>query len=448
VSFVYTNAWCLVEFRTRNGTVYTIDPLEFPFITSVQVTQNLGVTTEMSIAFEMPFDIGLKFLNSEILTGVLATGTIVRVRMGYGAASGGKGSFFTSGDFLGFLAQGGAGLELSPSGLSGSIAVTGGTVQSFRSAVAEKAKLKDAFDGRVTAAGFSGYSVSPEAVQAFNELMKLNPSDIKLIANGEITHADFIDFTLNHKNLSWYETATTGADGQISRELSIILLEKQPDRTSFAFVMRGGFDYEEGQIISFPITSFSPSNNGEVFMFGAVDASKVSQVISGIDKNGQIATLFGNQSMVTASPTTDKEISILQKPTDQQSSGIVANRTEAKSGNTQTESGRREEPVKAEANDFISSINETMTVSVTRFVAGLTATLVSFGIPHIVPNIYVKVVGVGSFYEGIYYVEGVSHTWSGADIETTLTLRSRTASNDLPQVNVEVAPSANIDGSP
>ena len=182
-------------------------------------------------------------------------------------------------------------------------------------------------------------------------------------------------------------------------------------------------------------------------MFGAVDASKVSQVISGIDKNGQIATLFGNQSMVTASPTTDKEISILPNPTDQQSAGVVANRTEARSGNTQTESGRREEPVKAEANDFLSSINETMTVSVTRFVAGLTATLVSFGIPHIVPNIYVKVVGVGSFYEGIYYVEGVSHTWSGADIETTLTLRSRTPSNTLPQVDVQVAPSANIDGS-
>ncbi len=447
MSFVYTNAWCLVEFRTRNGTVYTVDPLEFPFITSVQVTQNLGVTTEMSVAIEMPFDIGLKFLNGQILSGVLGTGTIVRIRMGYGSSSGGKGSFFTSGDFLGFLQQGGAGLELSPSGLSGSISVTGGTVQSFRTKVTEKTVLKTEFEERVKLAGFAEYSVSQEAIPAFNALMKLKPSDIKLIANGEITHADFIDFTLQHSDLSWTETATTEQDGTIKRVLSIILFSKQADRTAFVFVMRGGFDYEDGQIISYPITSFSPNNKGEVFMFGAVDAGKVSQVIGDIDKNGQIEVLFADQSMVQASPTNDKEVQAMPNPTDQQSAGVESNRTQLTAGNTQLESGRREEVVNSEANSLLASITDTATVSVTRFVAGLNATLVSFGIPHIVPNIYVKVIGVGSFYEGVYFVEGVSHSWSGADIETTLTLGSRTPENGLPAVNPTVAPNANIDGT-
>jgi uncharacterized RmlC-like cupin family protein len=78
----------------------------------------------------------------------------------------------------------------------------------------------------------------------------------------------------------------------------------------------------------------------------------------------------------------------------------------------------------------------------TRFVPGIEATLVTFGIPDIEAGSYVRVEGVGALYTGIYSVNGITHTWNGADIETSLTLRATTNDNDYPLVKVTFEPTA------
>ena len=110
------------------------------------------------------------------------------------------------------------------------------------------------------------------------------------------------------------------------------------------------------------------------------------------------------------------------------------------------ELGGLQEVAKPEAPNLTEIMFEELKQQNQRFIPGLTATLTTFGIPHIKPGCFVVVENVGSLYDGTYALHGVTHSWSGQAIESTLTLRSYT-----PQVSnvVEgvVKPSANLSGS-
>jgi hypothetical protein len=51
-------------------------------------------------------------------------------------------------------------------------------------------------------------------------------------------------------------------------------------------------------------------------------------------------------------------------------------------------------------------------------------------------NTFVIIENVGSFYEGSYRVVSLTHNWTGAEIETTLTLTSYLHASQLPEYKV------------
>lgn len=200
--------------------------------------------------------------------------------------------------------------------------------------------------------------------------------------------------------------------------------------------MRGGFDYNsQGLITTYPIISFSVSQSAVLFYAGA-DPSQISAIMSDVDRDGKVQKAAATSKESDAAPTIKNEANV-QNPTDEQKKGVETNRTLApKEHGVQSEVTRPETP-----NLAVSLIND-VRAQMTRFVPGIEATLVTFGIPSITAGTYVRVEGVGSIYTGVYSVQGVTHSWSGADIETTLTLRSYTNDPEQPLVKITFQPQA------
>ena len=93
-------------------------------------------------------------------------------------------------------------------------------------------------------------------------------------------------------------------------------------------------------------------------------------------------------------------------------------------------------PPTPEAVTSAANLDNILQIQLARFVPGITATLTTFGIPHIDTGLFVTVDGVGMMFTGIYMVFGLTHSWSGNDIETSLTLRAHTNDTTIPPVKV------------
>jgi phage protein D len=107
------------------------------------------------------------------------------------------------------------------------------------------------------------------------------------------------------------------------------------------------------------------------------------------------------------------------------------------------ESGGLKEVSTPETPNLAEAMFAGLTSQATRFIPGITATLTTFGVPDIKPGIYVVVENVGALYQGTYALNGVTHTWSGQEIESTLTLRAYT-----PQVSDTVLPIIKLETNP
>jgi len=440
VTVAYTNAWCYVEFVPREGAgaPFVVNTTTFPFLTGASVTMNLGMVTEVSVNLDLPFDTGIKFLNNEIAEGVLFAGTFLKIRMGYGDPTDATNSV-VSPTFIGFMSKGGVGLNLSPNGLSGTITATGIGPQAARSMPSASPTALQEFEKRLQLMGAAregavgenlglSYEVSPSAKAQFDALMARPLSDFDFGAVS-IDHKTFIDRLLLKGGLTY---------GMPGSKLFIVFETSQVSDiiSQYVFVMRGGFDYNsQGLITTYPIISFSVSQSAVLFYAGA-DPSEISAIMSDVDRDGKVQKAAATSKESAAAPTIKNEANV-QNPTDEQKKGVETNRTLApKEHGVQSEVTRPETP-----NLAVSLIND-VRAQMTRFVPGIEATLVTFGIPSIAAGTYVRVEGVGSIYTGVYSVQGVTHSWSGADIETTLTLRSYTNDPEQPLVKITFQPQA------
>jgi hypothetical protein len=407
---------------------------------------NLGMVTEVAIDLDLPFDTGLKFLNNEIAEGVLFAGTFLKIRMGYGDPTDATNSIVSQ-TFYGFMSKGGVGLNLSPNGLSGTITATGIGPQAARSIPTSSPTALQEFEKRLGLMGlerfpdwvrFDGtkntdpiplkYEVSPSAKSQFDRLMARPMSDFDFGAVS-IDHKTFIDRLLKQGGLTY---GLPGAKLFIGFETSQVsnLMSK------YVFVMRGGFDYNsQGLITTYPIISFSVSQSAVLFYAGA-DPSEISAIMSDVDREGNVQNSSATSKDAEAAPTIKNEGNV-QNPTDTQRKGVQTNRALAPK-----EHGVQAEVTKPEAPNLAVKMIDDVRAQMTRFVPGIEATLVTFGIPDIEAGSYVRVEGVGALYTGIYSVNGITHTWNGADIETSLTLRATTNDNDYPLVKVTFEPTA------
>lgn len=443
----YTNAWCLIEFIPRQGVGdrFTVDVMTFPFITQVQVTKNLGLVSDITITFDAPFTEGLRILNNEIAKGMLLAGTIIRVKMGYGDTSLGSSSSRHTEDFVGYLNKGGVGLQLEPTGLSGAIKAVGIAPQAARSLTTKSKTVFDEFTLRVLLAGFNlGYEVDPPAQEQFDALMKRDLKDLYSSNVGAVRHMDFIESVLYEADLCWEPQSFVSDNGYMNRGFKIQKVTSANLITPFIFVMRGGFDYDsQGNPTSYPIISFAPDSNAGVYYAG-ITPDEVSLLSADVDKEGNIVAATIDQSTADTVARTSKTTPVTPNAKDSVRDGNAADRSLQKSGEKSTEFGSQQISGPAEVPNLIASMYERLRGGATRFVPGLSATLVTFGIPHIKTNTFVIVRNVGNFYEGVYRIMGFTHAWSGTDIETTLTLRAYTPENNLPIVEPIINFTANI----
>ena len=445
-----------------------VDVRSFPFITTVSVTKNLGMVTQITIGFDMPFDHGLRLLNNEIAPGILFGGTVVRVRMGYGDA--GNPNFRQTEDYLGLLNKGGVGLDLSPTGLSGSITAVGIGPMAARGAAVSEETLQKEFDRRVKLAGFDSYDAT-KAQPDFSNRMKDALKDIGVGSNGSISHMDFIEAVLfgaanpmswsdrvsmklppsgrpsgpqnfrgrsgTGQNLPDSDSGRSGSSSNVEITKTLVVQSiAQNAITSMRFVMRGGFDFDnEKRQISYPIVSFAPDQSEAVYYAG-ITPEQISNYAAEIDKDGRVVTMFGTpEKTVTIAPTSTKSPDV-PSASDVTVQGNQMDRKLATDGPQQVEVGKQVEVINPEAPNITQMLLDRVQANSTRFVSGLNATLTSFGIPHAMTNTFVIVENVGSFYAGSYRVLSLTHNWTGAEIETTLTLKSYLHASQLPEYKV------------
>lgn len=441
----YTNAWCTVEFQPREGAgpTFYVNCVEFPFITGVKVTKNLGMVTEISIDIDMPFDVGMKFLNNELAPGVLFANTLVQVRMGYGDPYSDSVNAPISEIYVGILTKGGMGLQLTPAGLNGSITAVSVTPQAARLAASDNGlTLEQELRKRVELAGFTALEVAPAAQAMFDALMKQPKNSIPFAANGAVRHLEYVDLLLFYSNLGWMET-----NGEAGRKLIVQSIAEMGSISRYRFVMRGGFDYDDrGNIKSYPIVSFAPEQK-EVMFYAGIDPAMLQAGSIEIDSKGKLVVQTITALEVGLPKSIKTEVAATPNPQNDRRGkrqGRGRNRVPAvvDRPTARKEVGGLREVETPEVPNLAEAMLANLKVQGKRFIPGITATLTTFGIPEIKPGIFVVIENVGALYEGTYALHGVTHTWSGQEIESSLTLRSYT-----PQVSDTVKAVIKLDAN-
>lgn len=445
MSVAYTNAWCYVELipREGKGDPFVINLNTFPYLTSVKVTKNLGMVTEISLDLEMPFDTGLKLLNGEIAQGCLIVGAFVRVRMGYGDPSSATNGVVSQ-EFIGFMSKGGMGLNLSPNGLSGTITAVGANPAAVRTAAPIENSLLKEFERRIKYAGYEKYEVSASAKAKFDDLMATESANDTALNNlGGYVGVAIRWLARGIDHISWFtmlleEIGLVGTKLIVDGKPTLVITPATDGGklTQFAFVMRGGFDYDDqGRLTTYPIINFSPEQQVVLFAGGS-DPSELSMMMGTVDRNGELQIVRKTAAENEVAPTIASD-NITPNPADASKQGVDTDRALDTVGSSPVEAGVIVLPPTPEAISNKNEMDGVLKNELARFVPGITATLTTFGIPHIDTGAFVSVDGVGAMFTGIYMVNGLTHSWSGNDIETSLTLRAYANENNLPTVQVQ-----------
>lgn len=445
MSVAYTNAWCYVELipRQGKGDPFVINLETFPYLTSVKVTKNLGMVTEISLDLEMPFDTGLKLLNGEIAQGCLIVGAFVRVRMGYGDPTSATNGVVSQ-EFIGFLSKGGMGLNLSPNGLSGTITAVGANPAAVRTAAPIEDTLLKEFERRIKYVGYEKYEVSSSAKARFDDLMATaSANDIALNKVEGFLGIAIRWLSRGFDHLSWLNLMLEEA-GLVGTKLIVdgkptLVITPATDGgklTQFAFVMRGGFDYDDqGRLTTYPIINFSPEQQVVLFAGGS-DPSELSMMMGTVDRNGELQVVRKTAAENEVAPTIASD-NITPNPADASKQGVETDRALDTVGSSPVEAGVIVSPPTPEAISSKDTMDGVLKNELARFVPGISATLTTFGIPHIDTGTFISVDGVGAMFTGVYMVQGLTHSWSGNDIETSLTIRAYANENNLPTVKLE-----------
>jgi len=445
VSVTYTNAWCYVELipPPGKGDPFVINLETFPYLTSVKVTKNLGMVSEISLDLDLPFDTGLKLLNGEIAQGCLLVGAFVRVRMGYGDPTSATNGVVSQ-EFIGFMSKGGMGLSMSPNGVTGTITAVGANPAAVRTAAPIENTLLKEFERRIKYAGFEKYEVSEMARPRFDDLM------VKEVVGGLVGDAvRWLSRSMSH--LAWFnlmleDSGLVGTKAIIDGK-PVLVVTPSTDAgklTSFSFVMRGGFDYDDqGRLTNYPIINFSPEQQVVLFA-GGIDPSELSMMMGTVDRNGELQIVRKTSADSEVAPTITSD-NTTPTPADVTRQGTETDRALDTDGSSPVEAGAVVMPPTPEAVTGAGNLDSILRVQLARFVPGITATLTTFGIPHIDTGLFVTVDGVGAMFTGVYLVYGLTHSWSGNDIETSLTLRAHTNETTIPKVKVDFNADASLD---
>ena len=381
---------CRVQITDEDGNVYLLGiGTPFPFVTGVTLEIQYGSVSTGTIEIDAPFHEGLEMLGSSIFN----YSNSVMITMGY------PNSNSQTGVFVGSMLEGGSGLSLSPEGLTGSIAVANANLQTFfgKSAVVVS-DIRNFLETEVKRAGYGGIEISDNADAVIQNIGNFKKS-------GFMTPLDNLQTFCRIYNLLWHLENQDGNNVFVIETLQD-MLGKQATRM---FVMRGGLFNQEN---IYPIINFAPEVIAAMFANRRAHRSAIR--MSYINKDGEMETIEQTPQNVDVPQGSDKvEIEDARQ--------INIDGVETARATDQTEAGTQMQVIDSETDNNATN-EQGLLGQVTQGLKSVNASLTSVGIPEIQIQELVKVVGCGDIFDGVYKILQITHTWSGGEIETVLTL--------------------------
>lgn len=389
--------------------VFHFQAPDFPFITAVTVNfqQTWDVAT-ISFTVDAPFQVGLAMLNSNMFRA----GNQIEVVIGY--PDGPK-----SHPFYGFLHQGGVGLELTPNGLTGTVTCHSySKVETYEHALRTN-NLKEAFEGAAIGSGrYKTVRYEGGADAAFAEFSNYKMTGFKV-------YSDVIELAHRLTN-TW---SVPDADELLAGKVETLVVNYGPDQKSGKptrkFVMRGQFS-EEGGVFTYPIDSFGPQMDSGWFVISPGSASGVQA--PRVNDAGEVVT-------TEAKPEDSEE----KAGQDEVAADAVEDR-QVPAGEGGQEKQYNKQPGDKEATaTFVvpgaaEEWQEVMLKNLQTHMArrdGWKANIVTVGIPDIRAQEVCEVLGMGTLYNGIWTIDGVTHQCALGNFTTTLQVHSGLSKNLL-----------------
>lgn len=391
---------------TDGKTMHNFSMLENPFVTGISVTLGHNIISSINVTFDIPYEKGIELLDSNIF----AHKNPIAVRLGFIDPD------MITPWYYGVLYQGGVGLEISPNGLTGTISARNAPEQTvYQPSGDEKTDDKTALNIFNWIGEYLGYEVDikENAAEILNIVYEGGKSPV---IYGNKTYWDIL------RNLAdlygvryWIGSKDTGG-----QSVQTLFVESELDMTSEKakrkYIMRGKFDPISNQ---WPIFTISPSSNAAIWdglpPDNAAKGAKASYVD---DRRGGVIiheilqkdlNLY-TSGVISEDDAEDVEVEKFKvdaSQTDRSAKGI--------SVSLPAEGGEKGE---VDVKEQLSAICQDGS-------AGLKMSMNTIGTPKEVPGNLILINGCSKRYDGLYFVEKVTHTFANGDFSSTLDITRR-----------------------
>lgn len=387
-----SSSYCLfviydMDNRGEKYKFYVTDGEFYPFLQSLSVQVSMNYVTQITANLVAPVEEGREMLNNNIFS----TKNLVSAKIGY------VGENYATPTFTGILSKGPEGLKMGVDGLSGSISAEAQGYPSFDKGYSQRIHRKsDASKYVKKLAEKLGLKV------VMTEKAKKNLKDKKLYSNSVFTSPfEELQGILRMVGNDFY------FDYQTDKERLMIIDNAEVPDSSYRrkFIFRGSFDPDK---MVYPILDYSPENIQ--FLYVPSAASKRVHT-SRINKKGKIEKIESKRKVVNGKN---------KKEAYGEENRVASTKNVSKKVDIKTE-GKR----------VIASSRRTKTEEKTKLSAqrkdaenkdGLSASITTIGIPDLKPMEYVYLFNIGKKFDGWYQVLQFTHSWSGGNFETTISL--------------------------
>lgn len=431
---MFTDPTAQVQFTNpKTGKVWNWTAPEWPFLTGVTLAYEFARQASLQLTFDAPYEDAIERLL--VIGSPFALGTQVDARIGYAS----RADWWTDW-FSGFLMAGGDGLALDANGLSGSVnvqVISKGAKYAISETpmnlITNATMIEILYQAGNLVAGDEGtVSVSP-GVREIALAKAASADDPAMMAWNPTAYASMTAWNVV-KDICGILTATYWIGPDMSgkqalhiateRELTTgaVFKQKPPgtaDKDAIAtFRLRGILDPATGQ---YPLLTWAPEGAAwATWLAGDDDQAGKGVNVAYIDKD------TGNVVEVPASAT-DRQVATvgsLATPGPEAVGSVDPDAFPA-TGDITLPTGGQPVQVSAPMPAGDAGLQRAQLAANRRQIAGSPSqvgTITTIGIPWIIPGVLVNLLGCGAIYDGLYLVQKATHTWAGANYETSMTV--------------------------
>lgn len=380
-----------------------------PFVTDITIVIIMDRSAQISFSIDSPYSEGVDFLNENWLS----IGNVIAARIGY------SGTKFVTPWFYGMIAQGGAGVSITSEGVTGGI-----------SAVTYGDHYLRAFKPSQVSGG--GYQTAKDVLELCFRTMGLRKIEIAPGALAALTgHQNTTEFLIGTKSI-WDMVVDTCKKFDcrfwfgVSREngqfvqTAYVLTTAESERAVPVrkYVLRGNFLPLENQ---YPLLEYGPLGPGTAVWDAAfLDSRGTGFTAAWINERGAVV-----EATATAEDTTggidEKMSSADATPSDTE---------ETKSGtktNASLEGGEKQDharaPIGVPDGTSVETVKQGLEAQRMQSGNAFQASLSVLGSPLQLPSENVLVHGCSKRFDGVYNIQGVTHSFGRGQFDSTLTAK-------------------------